>query len=245
MPVCRILSRQGLELRRFATESAAVGTSFSVGRSSSCTIALKQEAGRTVSRVHFTVEQQPTGAWVLTNKSSHGTLKGDRSIEQTPIEPGDVFQFGSCFFCFGDEAGPSPYRLRWEDDGSGEAGAVLWPGRNTVGAASSNTIAIKQESVSRQHARITVGEDEVYIEDLNSSLGTFVGGKKIAALTRVAPGAQIRLGKVRVWLDEPAPPTAAGADDDAAAPGRPKGLVVAVVVAVVLVLAAIVLGLVL
>ena len=243
MPVCRILNRQGQELRRFATESAAVGTSFSVGRSSSCTIALKQEAGRTVSRVHFTVEQQPSGAWVLANKSSHGTLKGDRSIEQAPIEPGDVFQFGSCFFCFGDQAGPSPYRLRWEEDGGGQDEAVLWPGRNTVGDANNNTIAVKSESVSRQHARITISEGEVYIEDLNSSLGTFIGGKKVDGLVRVAPGAQIRLGKARVWLEEPARSGAGGAGGEAAAAGHSKGLMVAAAVVVVVVLAAIILGL--
>lgn len=199
MPVCTILNRQGAEVRRFATESSVIGSSLSVGRSSSCTIVLKRDAGRTVSRVHFVLEQRPVG-WVLINKSSHGTYKGDRSIDQTPITPGDVFQFGSCFFCFGEEARPSRYQLHWDGGAGGDEYAVLWPGRNTIGGASSNTIAVKQESVSRQHARITVNGDEVYLEDLNSSLGTFVAGKRVTALTRIGEGAQIRFGKARAWL---------------------------------------------
>ncbi len=208
MPVCTILNRQGAEVRRFATESPVIGSSLSVGRSSSCTIVLKHDAGRTVSRVHFVLEQRPVG-WMLINKSSHGTYKGDRSIDQTPVSPGDVFQFGSCFFCFGEDARPSRYQLHWDDGGGGDEYAVLWPGRNTIGGASNNTIAVKQESVSRQHARITVNGDDVYLEDLNSSLGTFVGGKRVTALTRIEEGAQIRFGKARAWL----------AVGDVAAPG--------------------------
>ena len=197
MPVCTILNRQGAEVRRFATESPVIGSSLSVGRSSSCTIVLKHDAGRTVSRVHFVLEQRPVG-WMLINKSSHGTYKGDRSIDQTPVSPGDVFQFGSCFFCFGEDARPSRYQLHWDDGGGGDEYAVLWPGRNTIGGASNNTIAVKQESVSRQHARITVNGDDVYLEDLNSSLGTFVGGKRVTALTGWRSADPLRQGSCMV-----------------------------------------------
>jgi len=240
MPTCRILSRQGLEMRRFATESPAVGQTISVGRSSECTIVLKHDAGRTVSRIHFVLERSPTG-WALVNKSSHGTYKGDRSVEQVELKAGDVFQFGSCFFCYGEEAGPSAYQLHWDDGASGDDYAVLWPGRNTVGGASNNTIAVKVDSVSRQHARITINGNDVYIEDLNSSLGTFVGGKRVTALTTITAGAQLRLGKARAWLtaDDIAPSGAVISEPAAGSAGN-TWLTVAVTATIVVILLAIV-----
>ena len=48
-----------------------------------------------------------------------------------------------------------------------------------IGRDSGNDIQIDNEAVSREHARITRGSNYYLIEDLNSTNGTFVNGKKI------------------------------------------------------------------
>jgi pSer/pThr/pTyr-binding forkhead associated (FHA) protein len=202
MPVCRIVTRQGIEVRRFSTETLPIGVPITVGRSQSCTIALKHDACRAVSREHFTLEHRHLG-WTLTNKSTHGIYRGDHCIQQTDVKPGDVFLFGGCFFCFGDEALPTRHQLHWRDpETAQEDFALLWPGSNTIGQAHSNAITLKDDSVSRQHARITASATELVVEDLNSFVGTFVGERRVTAPTPLLPDSQLRFGTVRAWIKE-------------------------------------------
>jgi len=52
------------------------------------------------------------------------------------------------------------------------------------------------EHVSRTHARLTIDEhQDVFIEDLNSTSGTFVNGMRINHITKVNPHSNITLGK--------------------------------------------------
>jgi pSer/pThr/pTyr-binding forkhead associated (FHA) protein len=48
-----------------------------------------------------------------------------------------------------------------------------------IGRDSGNDIQIDNVAVSREHARIIKGPNFYFIEDLNSTNGTFVNGKKI------------------------------------------------------------------
>jgi pSer/pThr/pTyr-binding forkhead associated (FHA) protein len=244
MSVYRILSRQGVEIRRFSTDSLPVGTVLTVGRSQSCTIPLGHEATRTVSREHFQLEHRHLG-WVLINRSSHGTHKGDQSIDLVTPKAGDVFHFGGCVLCVGPEAVPSGYQFHWQDDKAArEDFAVLWPGRNTIGHLPTNMIALPDESVSRLHARITVDGSEIVIEDLKSFVGTFVGDKQISALTKLGPNARLRLGGVHAWIKAVgvAGPHAAGVKA-LAPPAKKTWLVAAVWITVVILLAAAMLAL--
>jgi pSer/pThr/pTyr-binding forkhead associated (FHA) protein len=196
VPLCRIFNREGEEIRRFDTDDPRLETPISVGRSSSCSVVLKHEAGRTVGRTHFELDQEGA-AWYIINHSRTGLAKGDKKFERAQINLGDVIRFGSCFLAFGEQAGPSPFELLWEPLDGGEVRAVLWPGRNSIGASSDNTISIKEDGVSRQHARITANAADLYVEDLNSATGTFVDNKRIKALTTAQPGTAVRFGKVR------------------------------------------------
>ncbi len=52
------------------------------------------------------------------------------------------------------------------------------------------------EHVSRTHSRLTIDEhQDVFIEDLNSTSGTFVNGLRINHITKVNPHSNITLGK--------------------------------------------------
>ena len=241
MPLCRILNRQGVEIRRFSTDSLPVGSLITVGRSQSCTIPLQHESTHAVSREHFALEHRHLG-WVLVNKSSHGTIRGDQTIDHADVKSGDVFQFGGCFLCVGAEALPSGYRLHWQDDEAAkEDFALLWEGHNTIGQLPTNTILLPDKSVSRQHARITVHGSDLVLEDLNSFVGTFAGDKRISAPTHLAPNARLRFGAVHAWV-KPVEGVAPGRGMARPhAPGRPQPWLTAAVWIAILVVVAVIL----
>ena len=94
-----------------------------------------------------------------------------------------------------DRAGATVYRLVLED-----REIVLRPGENLLGRVEEGVAWLDSPSVSRRHARIVVGEGGVLLEDLASKNGTFVGGERIEAPTRLADGDSFRLGRVRMKL---------------------------------------------
>jgi pSer/pThr/pTyr-binding forkhead associated (FHA) protein len=63
------------------------------------------------------------------------------------------------------------------------------------------TVHLEEESVSKQHARLQCEHGRFIIEDLESSNGTFVNGRRIHAATEIHPGDLIRLGSVILKLE--------------------------------------------
>lgn len=61
-----------------------------------------------------------------------------------------------------------------------------------------------QEGVGRRHLQISVMSNQIYIEDLNSTNGTFLNGQKVAPETpqAVQDGDELRLGNMvlRIYL---------------------------------------------
>ena len=66
----------------------------------------------------------------------------------------------------------------------------------TIGRGIQANIVIDEQSVSRQHARIILTEEQVQAEDLNSSNGTYVNDKKITGAVELRDQDVIRLGTV-------------------------------------------------
>lgn len=76
----------------------------------------------------------------------------------------------------------------------------LVPGIITLGRASDNKIKINEDLVSKYHARIFTYFQASYIEDLESTNGTFVNGKRIGTHI-LHPGDEILLGKYRIKIE--------------------------------------------
>ena len=96
-------------------------------------------------------------------------------------------------------------RRRTEDDVSGTPDLVyrlLWghreialpPGDCVIGRDRDVVVRIDDESVSRRHARISVGRDAAMLEDLNSRNGVFVGGRRISGPVSLANGDTLKIG---------------------------------------------------
>ncbi len=64
-----------------------------------------------------------------------------------------------------------------------------------VGRAPESNICLDQEAVSRTHARIVTRDEQVVVEDLGSTNGTFVNDDRIAAPRALANGDILKIGR--------------------------------------------------
>jgi uncharacterized RDD family membrane protein YckC len=112
----------------------------------------------------------------------------------------------------------------------------LLDGEATLGRSRTSTVRLEHESVSRSHALLTLNHGEAIVTDLNSSNGTYVGGKRISRETRLQSGDRVQLGAAVIDLrivppNVPSDRTALLAADalppqpPAAAPAPPPGAV--------------------
>jgi serine/threonine protein kinase len=96
--------------------------------------------------------------------------------------------------------------------------AVLPPGDYLIGREENVPIRVQSEKVSRHHARLVLNYFDWIIQDLGSSNGTRVGGKKADESMMIFPSQEVKVGDVelrlrRITLDDAkdslAPQTAA------------------------------------
>jgi tRNA A-37 threonylcarbamoyl transferase component Bud32 len=74
---------------------------------------------------------------------------------------------------------------------------MLHQDETTLGRTTDNDVMIQDGTVSRQgHARLNFHEGVWFLEDLNSSNGTFVNGSRIVQPAPLQPGDEVRLGDV-------------------------------------------------
>jgi len=76
------------------------------------------------------------------------------------------------------------------------ARVVLPPGEYVIGRGEDCEIFADTPLISRRHARLIIQHDQLLLEDLASSNGTFVAERRISESTRLFPNQHVRLGDV-------------------------------------------------
>ena len=103
---------------------------------------------------------------------------------------------------------PRPF-LEEQDEGllfQGEDREIeLREGEIVLGRSSECGVLLDSETVSRKHARVSIREGSVFIEDLGSRNGTFVNGKQVVEKVQIKPGDAVQFGDVRFELFQTPP----------------------------------------
>jgi ABC-type multidrug transport system ATPase subunit len=81
-------------------------------------------------------------------------------------------------------------------------------GELVLGREPGVSLLIESPGVSRRHARIYLQNEQVYVEDLGSSNGTFLNGERLEMPRRLKHGDQVRLGRAVTLVYEGDKPTA-------------------------------------
>jgi hypothetical protein len=71
----------------------------------------------------------------------------------------------------------------------------------TLGRDVNNAVVVDDEFVSAEHAVLTFRGRTWYVEDLNSTNGTFVNGSQVDGVAPLGYGDEIQLGQVRLRLE--------------------------------------------
>jgi FHA domain-containing protein len=74
----------------------------------------------------------------------------------------------------------------------------------TVGRGGQNDLVLDGDDfASARHARIEVRGDGVWVQDLESTNGTFVNGSRVAGAQRLDPGDVLRVGETDLRVEAP------------------------------------------
>lgn len=72
----------------------------------------------------------------------------------------------------------------------------------SIGRQSGSDIVLSDSSVSRAHARLTVSEGRLFIEDVGSRAGTYLNDVRITGMTPVQVGDHVRIGTFRIEVED-------------------------------------------
>jgi pSer/pThr/pTyr-binding forkhead associated (FHA) protein len=71
----------------------------------------------------------------------------------------------------------------------------------TIGREAGSTLNFTDDFVSAHHARIFVSRNKWYIEDLNSTNGTYINAKKISKIIELNVGDKIKIGRSTIRVE--------------------------------------------
>jgi pSer/pThr/pTyr-binding forkhead associated (FHA) protein len=101
-------------------------------------------------------------------------------------------------------AGQPASQARLVVEGGGGLNAGEWfevAGGITIGRAPSSEVQIEDGFASGHHARLYGRNGNVYIEDMNSTNGTYVNGRRLSEPARLGPDDRIRIGDTEFRLE--------------------------------------------
>jgi hypothetical protein len=110
-----------------------------------------------------------------------------------------------------------------------ESVAELKPGANSVGRQSTNTIPLKDSTLSRLHCEVILAGTVATLVDKGSRNGTLLNGKKVDAQV-LQPGDKIQIGATVLWYEKknvaaekpPSPPKPAAAESNSPSGSLPQ-----------------------
>ncbi|RMG50972.1 MAG: FHA domain-containing protein, partial [Gammaproteobacteria bacterium] len=202
----------------------------------------------TVSRRHAEISLEGGVLKLKDLGSANGTFVNGQKVTEATLKSGDEVRFDKVSFGVeGGAGGAARTSVRPAVDPNATvigkaAGTQMLPtagaslkgadgkshalsGEVTVGRVAGNTIVVEDATVSGKHAKLTCAAGTWTVEDLGSTNGTFVNGKKVTSQA-LKGGDKVRFGKVEFSFEQQ--DTASGtqafnAIDDATRPKKALG----------------------
>ena len=94
---------------------------------------------------------------------------------------------------------------------------LLSPGTITIGRKHTCDLVLDDPQISREHARVIVGDASAAIQDLSSGNGVHVNGRRIQGLQRLAVGDRIQIGVHTIEVLAPSEGSSTTVHDEAEA----------------------------
>lgn len=180
-----------------------------LGRDPTCDVVV---SSTDVSRKHAVIGSSPDG-YVLTDTSTNGvTVNGARITAPVRLGKGDLIVVGTDEFRFhadnlAPSAGPRVVAaaertvlgtLTVTSSGvlNGKSFEVRSP-LTHIGRGAHNDIVIADESISDTHVKLQRRESGWWVVDMDSTNGTYVGGKRINGEQQLVGAPDLRLGGVK------------------------------------------------
>jgi uncharacterized membrane protein YdfJ with MMPL/SSD domain/pSer/pThr/pTyr-binding forkhead associated (FHA) protein len=230
------------------------GESLLIGRESDGAAAVTLGGDPELSRRHARISEVEGRLMIEDLGSGNGTFVNDRRIEgPTELKPGDTIRVGSSTLAVegAPDRAATAVRIAHPDatrvrpvlpaqppaSTSGEPELHVVAGRSTgtkirvsggsvvIGRGASGPEALSGDSeLSREHAKVSRSNGNLTVEDLGSTNGTFVNGRRIAGPTAVNPGDTIWVGTNTVMVAGPGVAEPEGAPAEPPPPCAESGL---------------------
>jgi ABC-type multidrug transport system ATPase subunit len=144
--------------------------------------------------LHARLAWEAGGLRVRALDGARVAVNGRVCAGETPVADGDWLTLGTTPFAvtlLEDAAGPTPVRpARPPAAHAGAARGGSW----TIGRLEDCALRIDSPLVSRRHALLVAREDGAFLEDLDSTNGTFVDGRRIQGRVALHPGMRVEIG---------------------------------------------------
>jgi ABC-type multidrug transport system ATPase subunit len=181
-------AQQTVEFRSSFTRERTIvevvaGQRYGMGSGSRNEIVLR---GKDVRDQHAWLLLEPGGLHVAPVGEAPVAVNGQPAREPAVLDDGDWLSLGSSLFqvCFPDHP---------KVPATGRARTRSGAGVLTIGRLAECDLEIASPLVSREHARLHCGSAGIEIEDLDSTNGTFVNGRRLRGRVRLKQGDRIAI----------------------------------------------------
>ena len=172
-PACVLTIQQ--EPERRAVHTVRPDAPFVFGREAGADLVVNDSR---VSRKHFRVVYEAASYWLEDLGSANGTYVNGVRTERKQLITGDVIKAGNVEMQVSLEVARATALLTIRDE-AGNSRICELRGSMICGRDASNDIVLIDDLISRHHMRLLSEEDGYRVEDLHSSNGTFVNGRRV------------------------------------------------------------------
>jgi len=158
--------------------------------------------GEDVSDFHMRIELSDRGPVLIPLGHSTMSINGHERMTPAHVMIGDVIGIGQATMQIGIEieARSGGEAESWVLQAEQGQGAYPIVGEVTVGRSDSADISLRNEHVSRFHARLVERDQHIWIQDLNSANGTRINDTPLQGGARLFHGDYVSFDKVRFQL---------------------------------------------